>query len=90
MVPAIQTFGDWFTRDGMPALTRFGATLRDTVLPPLKAVVGWLVQNKDVILPIAGIIATMVAAYKTWAIVSGVVPPRRPHSTSPCPPTRSG
>ena len=73
VVPAIQTFGDWFTRDGMPALTRFGATLRDTVLPPLKAVVGWLVQNKDIILPIAGIIGTMVAAYKTWAFVSGIV-----------------
>ena len=73
VVPAIQTFGDWFTRDGMPALTRFGATLRDTVLPPLKAVVGWLVQNKDIILPIAGIIGTMVAAYKAWAFVSGIV-----------------
>lgn len=73
VVPAIQTFGDWFTRDGMPALTRFGATLRDTVLPPLKAIVGWLIQNKDVLIPIAGIIGVMVAAYKTWAFISGVV-----------------
>jgi hypothetical protein len=73
VVPAIQAFGDWFTRDGMPALTRFGATLRDTVLPPLSAIVGWLIRNKDVLIPIAGIIGTMVAAYKTWAFVSGIV-----------------
>ena len=73
VVPAIQAFGDWFTRDGMPALTRFGATLRDTVLPPLTAIVGWLIRNKDVLIPIAGIIGVMVAAYKTWAFISGVV-----------------
>lgn len=73
VVPAVQAFGDWFVRDGMPALTRFGGTLRDTVLPPLQAVVGWLIQNKDVLLPIAGVIGGMIAAWKTYAFVANMV-----------------
>lgn len=73
VVPAVQSFGDWFKNDGGPAIGRFGATLRDTVLPPLQAIVGWIIQYKDVLMPIAGVILGMVAAYRTWAFVTGVV-----------------
>lgn len=73
VVPAVQRFGEWFQKDGGPAIGRFGAMLRDNVLPVLSNVVGWLIRNKDVLLPLAGVIGAMIAAYKTWAFVSGVV-----------------
>jgi phage-related protein len=73
VVPAVQAFGDWFQKDGGPAIGRFGTMLRDNVLPVLSNVVGWLIRNKDILLPIAAIVGAMIAAYKTWAMVSGIV-----------------
>jgi hypothetical protein len=73
VVPAFQRFGEWFQRDGMPALSRFGATLRDDVLPVLSGLVGFLIRNRDILIPLATIIAGIVAAYKVYAMVTGLV-----------------
>jgi len=69
VVPAVQRFGEWFQRDGGPAIGRFGAMLRDNVMPVLSGLVGWLIQNRNILLPLAGIIAGIVGAYKTYVMV---------------------
>jgi acid phosphatase family membrane protein YuiD len=61
---------DYFQTTVLPVLRSFGAFIMNTVVPALAAFIGWLVRNRDLVIPIVVGILAMVAAYKVWMIVS--------------------
>lgn len=58
VAPAIESFAAWFKTQGIPALKSFG---------------GWLKQNGKWLGIVAGFVLTAVAAFKTYAVIMGVV-----------------
>jgi hypothetical protein len=73
VMPVLMRFGDWLKNDGVKHLQTFGAFIKDNVIPPIQSLVGWMVQNKDVLGSLAVGIGSVVAAMLVWQAVTKTV-----------------
>ena len=64
---------DYFKAEALPRLKEFGGFIRDTVVPALRDMAGFVQRNKDFFIPFAGAILAIVAGLKAWAIIQGVL-----------------
>jgi phage-related protein len=86
VLPALQSIGDVLTNTVVPAVQGFiagfkdgtgaGGTFRDiltTIGGILQAVAGFLISNKDVLIPLAVAIGAVVLALEAWSVIQGVL-----------------
>lgn len=60
----------FFKAEVLPRLKEFGAFLVGTAIPAVGEFVGWIVRNRNVLIPLAAGIGAIVAAVKVWIAVS--------------------
>jgi len=61
---------DVFKSDVLPRLKDLGKFLVGTVIPAVARFTGWLIRNRDVLIPLAAGIGAIVAAVKVWMAVT--------------------
>lgn len=71
-IPAVSEFADWFGAELGPKIAEFGTHLQG-LLPMVQKFGDFLAQNAEWLLPIAGIIAAVVAAIKVWTVVQAAL-----------------
>lgn len=58
LLPTLTSLATWFAETGIPALSAFG---------------GWVKDNANWLVPLAGAIASVVAVVKAWSIAQGIL-----------------
>ncbi|HEX8115395.1 MAG TPA: tape measure protein, partial [Kofleriaceae bacterium] len=70
---AARTAFDFFKASVLPRLRDFGSFIKDTAIPALVDFGGWLVKNRNWLLPLAAAIAAVVVVIKTWIVVTKAI-----------------
>ncbi len=73
LLPHLENFSTWLIDEGIPQIKEIARTFRDEWLPPIKEVVGWIVRNKDVLIPLVAVIGSIIAAVRVWTVVQGIL-----------------
>lgn len=66
--PVVAQVGTWLSGTLVPAISALGGFIVSVVVPGLSGLVGWLVSARGILIPLATVILTMVAAWKAWTI----------------------
>ena len=61
---------DYFKANVLPRLRELGTYITGTLVPGLVSFGGWLVKNRDWLIPVAAGIGAIIAAVKVWTAVS--------------------
>ncbi len=56
----------------MPAISALVTFMSEKVIPVVAKVVGWLKDNKDIVVVLAGVLVPIIAGFKAWTIVMGI------------------
>lgn len=65
-IPALKTAAEWISVNLVPALIQIGRTLFNDVIPAIGQVVGFLIENGDIVLAVGGLLTSLIAIWNGY------------------------
>lgn len=80
MIPMVTTMAEWLLNEGVPAVEKFSGWIQNNLVPALSAMAEWVGKNREILIPLGGVLAgvataigVIAAVTKVWAAVQAVM-----------------